>query len=141
MVNSIKGSCLCETIKFRMKDDFSRFFFCHCKQCRKLTGAACAANLFTSPDNIEWIKGKEKISLYEHKTRNFFNAFCSSCGSRLPMLHKCGLILVVPVGCLESEPSKVVDANIFIEEKESWYDAGLSANAVRAFEGQNIPLK
>lgn len=140
-MSSIKGSCLCEAIKFEVKDDFSRFFFCHCKQCRKLTGAAFAANLFTSADNIEWIKGEKKVSLYEHTTRNFFNAFCSSCGSRLPMLHKCGQFLVVPVGCLESAPSKVVDANIFTKEKESWYEVGLSANAVGAFEGQNIPLK
>lgn len=139
MYRDITGGCLCGKVKFELKDDFRRFFFCHCKQCRQLSGAAFAANLFTTPNNVKWTQGESNISLYSHATKNISNAFCSSCGSRLPALHKSGLFLVVPIGSLDSEPSKTVDANIFVEEKASWFEGGVVTNSVKGFDGQSIP--
>lgn len=121
MPNQITGSCCCGDVAFTVEDNFSDFFFCHCEQCRKLTGTAHAANLFTSPDNINWTKGKEKIKRYDHQDRSFTKAFCDNCGSGLPFVTQSGKSLIVPAGSLNEEPSKPLDALIFCAEQAEWH--------------------
>ena len=133
MKKEISGGCYCGSVQFTMKDDFSRFYFCHCDQCRKMVGTAHASNLFTSPDNIDWIKGKELVTRYDDPTRSFTQAFCPECGSPLPYVNQSGKYLVVPAGCLNEEPTKQVDAEIFCAEQPNWYKAGLNAQKFGGF--------
>lgn len=133
MTKDLIGGCCCGNVAFKLKDDFSKFFFCHCEQCRKLTGSAHASNLFTSPDNIEWLKGEQNTKRYEHPTRSFAKVFCTDCGSGLPYLSQSGRFLIVPAGCLNEEPSKPVDAQIFCEEQTHWHKHGLKAPLVKGF--------
>lgn len=76
MSKLIHGSCYCQKIMFIVKDEFSRFYFCHCDQCRKMMGTAHAANLFTEVDNLTWLKGAELVKLYDDPHRAFTKAFC-----------------------------------------------------------------
>lgn len=133
MAKEITGGCCCKSVAFKLKDEFSKFFFCHCEQCRKLTGSAHASNLFTAPDNIEWLKGEDKTKRYEHQTRSFAKVFCTECGSGLPYVSQSGRFLIVPAGCLDQEPSKSLDAQIFCEEQTEWHKAGLTAPLVEGF--------
>lgn len=127
MEKEITGGCCCESVAFKLKDHFEKFFFCHCEQCRKLTGSAHASNLFTSSSNIEWTKGEDKIKRYDHPTRSFSKVFCADCGSGLPFLSQSGKFLIVPAGTLNEEPSKAVDAQIFYSEQTEWHKSGLKA--------------
>ncbi|GMQ46696.1 GFA family protein [Vibrio sp. 10N] len=133
MNKDITGGCCCESVAFKVKDDFGKFFFCHCNQCRKLTGSAHAANLFTSPANIEWTKGEEKVQRYNHSSRSFSKAFCSDCGSALPVVNQTGKFLIVPAGSLNEEPSKSLDAQIFCAEQTEWHSVGLKAVKLDGF--------
>lgn len=133
MTKFLTGSCCCGDVEFTMKDDFQHFFFCHCEQCRKLTGCAHAANLFTTPDNIHWVKGEAKIKRYNHPTRSFSQAFCENCGSGLPHITQSGDALLVPAGILNEEPSKALDAQIFCVEETRWYKNGLDVVKVSGF--------
>lgn len=133
MSNEITGSCCCEGVAFKLENNFDKFFFCHCEQCRKLTGSAHASNLFTSPSNIEWTKGADKIQRYDHPTRSFSKSFCSDCGSGLPFLSQSGQSLIVPAGSLNEEPTKPLDAQIFCEEQAQWHKAGLNAMMIEGF--------
>jgi hypothetical protein len=133
MVKEISGGCCCGNVTFTVEDDFSNFYFCHCEQCRKLTGTAHAANLFTSPDNIKWFKGINSIKRYDHPERSFSKAFCNECGSGLPFLSKSGTSLIIPAGSLNNEPSKQLDAQIFCDEQTLWHKAGLEAAKVSGF--------
>lgn len=45
IANMITGRCCCGDVAFTREDKFGDFYFCHCEQCRKLTGTAHAANL------------------------------------------------------------------------------------------------
>ncbi|MFT5722637.1 MAG: hypothetical protein ACI9W6_002970, partial [Motiliproteus sp.] len=121
----ISGGCCCGEVTFSLEDNFSNFYFCHCQQCRKLTGTAYASNLFTSPDNISWTKGIDKTIRYDHPERSFSKAFCSKCGSGLPFVSKSGKSLIVPAGSLNEEPSKELDAQIFCAEQTEWHKAGI----------------
>ncbi|MGF1720791.1 GFA family protein [Vibrio kyushuensis] len=129
----LTGSCCCGSVEYTLEDDFKLFFFCHCQQCRKLTGSAHASNLFTSPDNITWVKGGDKTKRYEHSERSFAKVFCTECGSGLPYISKTGKFLIVPAGSLNEEPSKQLDAQIFCAEKTDWHKVGLQAVTVDGF--------
>ena len=133
MVNVITGGCCCGDVSFSLEDDFSNFYFCHCEQCRKLTGTAHASNLFTSPDNIKWIKGTDKTKRYDHPERSFSKAFCCECGSGLPFISQSGKYLIVPAGSLNEEPTKQLDAQIFCSEETEWHKAGLKVDKVARF--------
>ncbi|MFM2479977.1 GFA family protein [Celerinatantimonas sp. YJH-8] len=127
MKTIISGGCVCGKVQFTVEDDFEHFYFCHCEQCRKMTGSAFATNLFTRPDNIQWTEGQEFIKRYEHPTRTFSQVFCTHCGSSLPYVSKSGKALIVPAGSLNTEPSKTPDAQIFCSEETQWHIAGLTA--------------
>jgi len=131
----MSGSCCCGDVEFTLKDEFSNFFFCHCEQCRKLTGSAHASNLFTAPDNITWVKGEDKIRRYDHPERSFSKVFCENCASGLPFISQSGKSLIVPAGSLNGEPSITPDAQIFCAEQPEWYKNGLKATKVPHFPG------
>ncbi len=133
MKKEISGGCYCGAVEFTVRNDFSRFYFCHCEQCRKMVGTAHASNLFTSPDNINWVKGKELVKRYDDPKRSFTQAFCPKCGSPLPYINQSGKNLVVPVGSLNEEPTKQVDAEIFCKEQPNWYKVGLKAPKFSGF--------
>lgn len=117
MSNKVEGKCLCGEVGFEVEKNFKVFYQCHCKQCQVLTGSAFASNLFTNPDNISWLKGREFVTKYEHPSREFSKAFCKICGSALPYINKGKTSLIIPAGSLNSDISKPLDANIFVSEK------------------------
>jgi len=133
MKNVITGGCCCGEVSFSLQDNFSHFYFCHCEQCRKLTGSAHASNLFTSPANITWLKGKERTKRYDHPERSFSQVFCVECGSGLPFISQSGKFLIVPAGSLDSEPSKSVEAQIFCAEQTKWHSEGINQRQVQGF--------
>jgi hypothetical protein len=133
MANLLTGSCCCGDVTFTLEDNFSQFFFCHCEQCRKLTGSAHASNLFTLPTNINWVTGADKVKRFAHKERSFSKAFCENCGSGLPFLSQSGKALIVPAGCLNEEPAKTLDAQIFCDEQAQWHKAGVKVAKVAGF--------
>jgi len=134
MNRKISGGCLCGTVKFTVNDSFDNFYFCHCEQCRKVTGSSHASNLVTTIDNIEWLSGLDKIVRFDHKERVFTKVFCSICGSGLPYESKSGECLVVPAGSLNTEPSLTPNAQIFCSEKAGWFTAGIEAPENSGYE-------
>ena len=133
MTKMMTGSCCCGDIAFTVEDNFTNFFFCHCEQCRKLTGSAHASNLFTSPENINWIQGEDKVKRYDHKERSFSKAFCENCGSGMPYLSQSGKSLIVPAGSLNEEPTIKLDAQIFCSEQTQWHKSGLNVTKLSGF--------
>jgi len=133
MSKMLSGGCLCGAVQFELESSFKTFYQCHCKQCRHLTGTAFASNLFTAPDNIEWLNGINEISKYEHPDRSFSKAFCKSCGSALPFINKSGSALIVPAGSLNEEIDERPRANIFFAERACWLDDGKEAEQKPGF--------
>ena len=113
-----RGSCLCGEIRFNVDGDFESFFLCHCSHCRKDTGSAHAANLFSSTARLEWICGQEKLSSYNLPQTRHTRCFCSICGSAMP--HVTEDMMVVPAGCLDTDLALAPDAHIFGASRASW---------------------
>lgn len=133
MSKKLTGECLCGAVKFSVENHFKAFYQCHCKQCQKLTGSAFASNIFTEPDNIQWLAGKEKVTEYEHETREFSKSFCSVCGSAVPFINKTKTSLIVPAGSLNELPTMEPQANIFTSEEACWLKSGFKAESFSGF--------
>ena len=138
MSRNLSGECLCGSVKFTVIESFKAFYQCHCKQCQQLTGSAFASNIFTAPDNIQWLCDQDQITIYEHSSREFSKSFCKTCGSAVPVINKTKTSLVVPAGSLNELPDMLPQANIFTFEEACWLKPGSKAEKFRGFPDKGI---
>lgn len=123
MGDKYSGSCLCGAVRFEVEGVFERFYLCHCEYCRKDTGSAHAANLFSSTADLRWISGEDTIRSFNLPSTRHTKCFCSICGSALPSMQMNGELLVVPAGSLNSEVPIRPNAHIFVSSKAGWDEA------------------
>ena len=123
MSNKHSGSCLCGAVRFEVAGDFERFYLCHCQHCRKDTGSAHGANLFSSSARLQWLAGADQVRVFNLPGTRHRNSFCSSCGSALPDVQMNGTLLKVPAGSLDSDLHIRPDAHIFVSSKANWDEA------------------
>ena len=126
-----KGSCLCGKVAFEIEGDFQNFYLCHCEYCRKDTGSAHAANLFSTSASLQWLRGQEWITSYNHLGEGHVKSFCKVCGSALPNLQDEGKRLVVPAGCLDTAIAMRPQGHLFTKHRASWDN---ELETVHAFE-------
>ena len=112
------GSCLCGTVRFRIDGAFEHFYLCHCEHCRKDSGSAHSANLFSNTARLSWLSGQNQATVYNLPHTQHTKSFCAACGSALP--YSMGALLVVPAGSLDSPLPITPDARIFRASKADW---------------------
>ena len=129
------GSCLCGEVQYSIEAEVQGFYFCHCKQCRKLTGAPLASNIQLKPTDINWISGKECVKRFDYPgERSFSKAFCTNCGSALPYINESGSALVIPAGSLDHDPGIKPQVNIFWDDRAEWFESGVDAEKHPGFQ-------
>ncbi|HBU37142.1 Glutathione-dependent formaldehyde-activating GFA [Pseudodesulfovibrio profundus] len=114
------GSCLCGKVAYEVTGEFENFFLCHCERCRKDTGSAHAANLFSKTAELRWLKGEELVRTHDFESSGHIKSFCTQCGSALPNLQMDGTLLVVPAGSLDCDVPIQPDGHIFYERRANW---------------------
>jgi hypothetical protein len=114
------GSCLCGEVTFEIEGDFENFYLCHCGRCRKDTGSAHAANLFSSTAKLRWLSGQEKIRTFNFRSEGHIKSFCTNCGSALPNVQMDGKLLVVPAGSIDSDVDIKPQGHIYYASKANW---------------------
>ena len=112
------GSCLCGKVRYRVEGAFERFYLCHCSHCRKGSGSAHAANLFSSTATLTWLSGEGSITSFQLPGTRHVRSFCADCGSALPFANAHGV--VVPAGSLDTDIDIAPDGNIFTASRASW---------------------
>ena len=123
MSNTHTGSCLCGSVRYEVTGDFDRFFMCHCSRCRKGSGSAHGANLFSSTARLDWLAGADKVKTYQVAGTRHQRSFCIDCGTGLPRQSADGKLLVVPAGSLHSDVPLRPLAHIFVASKANWDEA------------------
>lgn len=118
MSATTNGGCLCAGVKFRVSGEFESFFLCHCSRCRKDTGSAHGANLFSTTAKIEWLSGEDKVKTYRVPGTRHERSFCLECGSALPRVQEA--LLVVPAGSLDSDIAIRPNAHICFASRAAW---------------------
>jgi hypothetical protein len=120
MTRTTTGACLCGTVRFEISGEFESFFLCHCARCRKDTGSAHAANLFSSTAAITWLSGHGSIKTYRLPGTRHEKGFCTECGAALPTVQFEGALLVVPAGSLDSTIDIRPNAHICFANRAEW---------------------
>lgn len=119
MTSTTAGSCLCGTVQFQISGEFEAFFLCHCKRCRKDTGSAHAANLFSATATLNWVSGQESVRTYRVPETRHEKSFCVQCGSALPGVQSVG-VLAVPAGSLDGAIDIRPNAHICFSSRAEW---------------------
>ena len=118
MDNYHQGSCLCGEVRFKVEGEFEHFYLCHCTYCRKDTGSAHGANLFSSKASVNWLSGQDSVRTYNLPQTRHTRCFCNICGSALPNVTN--NMVVVPAGSLDSDPAIAPSGHIFIASRAQW---------------------
>jgi hypothetical protein len=120
MSDKHSGSCLCGAIRYEVEGDFEQFYLCHCVHCRKDSGSAHGANLFSASATLKWVAGESEVRVFNLPGTRHRHAFCSTCGSALPDAPMHGALLKVPAGSLDTEIRIRPDAHIFCSSRARW---------------------
>ena len=118
-ISRYTGSCLCQKVAYEVDGDFERFYLCHCSRCRKQTGSAHAANLFSRIAAFRWTSGESSVKKYQLPNTRFAKSFCELCGSALPTVRDDGSI-VVPAGSLDCNINLRPLGHIHMGSKANW---------------------
>ena len=126
-----KGSCLCGAVKILVKSISNEVGACHCDMCRKWTGGPLLAVDCGTDVSFE---GQENISVY-NSSEWAERAFCNQCGSHLYYRLKEPNQHIMPVGLFDTDIPFVLDHQIFIESKPSYYHFG---NKTKEMTGEEV---
>lgn len=105
---------------FSISGTFESFFLCHCARCRKDSGSAHSANLFSSGATIAWLSGEENVKTFRLEATRHMKCFCTICGSALPFSQGTEGGIVVPAGSLDSPIGIRPNAHICMSSRASW---------------------
>jgi len=112
------GSCLCGKVRYRIEGSFENFYLCHCSRCRKGSGSAHAANLFSSTATLTWLSGQSSVTTFQLSGTRHARSFCVACGSALPFSN--ARMVVVPAGSMDTDIGVAPDGHIFVGSRATW---------------------
>lgn len=115
MIN--KGRCYCRQVTFTVTGALRNVLYCHCSQCRKLSGhifAASAAPL----DNIT-IKGDVK---WFQSSPGYRRGTCPNCATPLFWQDMSSPTLSIIAGAFDDEVELTAEAHIFCADKAGYYE-------------------
>jgi hypothetical protein len=114
------GKCLCGVVTFCISGEFESFFLCHCARCRKDSGSAHSANLFSTVAKLDWVSGERNIKTFTLPGSRHAKSFCADCGSALPVYQQELGLLVVPAGSIDHHIDMRPDAHICYASRADW---------------------
>lgn len=79
-MSPIKGGCLCGAVRYRIDAAPLWTAYCHCRSCRRATGAPVAAFVGAAASSVTFTSGDRAIHESSPGVRR---GFCASCGTPL----------------------------------------------------------
>ena len=117
--HEVTVGCLCGSIAFTATAPSTKVGACHCSMCQRWTAGPMLA--------MEIDSGSLKIA--DETTLGAFQSsdwgerlFCKSCGTPLFWRSRDGHHAVVSTGALDDKKGLLLESQIFIDEKPSYYD-------------------
>lgn len=136
----VRGTCLCGGVAFEVAGALTPILYCHAKRCRKATGGAFSPELLTGRDGFRWLRGEPLIATFEapllHEPPPYRRAFCSRCGSPLPIAIEGTPFMVLIAGVLDDDPQTRPFRHAFVGQQACWHDI---TDTLPRFEGQPDP--
>jgi len=120
----LEGGCLCGGVRFRITGKLGPAGYCHCRECRRASGSAFAANAPVRTRYFTLSAGAELVTEYESSPGKY-RAFCRRCGSPVysrrddePELRR------IRLGTLDADPERRPLLHVWVSEKAPWYEIG-----------------
>ena len=113
-----EGGCLCSAIRYRVTGTPLAASNCHCRSCRRASGAASVAWVVFRYSDFSFITGKP-VSF--HSSPPVTRTFCGKCGTPLTYQHNESLNTIdVTTSTLDSAERFAPTREIWIEHKLPW---------------------
>ena len=134
------GGCLCGAIRYEIDAVFD-VIYCHCKHCRRSSGAPVLLTAQVSGDAFRLTKGSPSEYRTSDSGRSFF---CGTCGAGLhgeysppnhPLVRE-GRYFSVRVGTFDDPERVRPQIHQFVESKLSWFD---TTDNLPRVEGNTLP--
>ena len=116
----IEGRCLCGVVHWSYDAPLTTMLYCHCSVCRKHHGTLFATFVAGPLSTFRWRAGTEKISTWESSPLGR-RSFCSSCGSKVPVVGNGSQMVFMPAGTLEGELGIRPQMHRFVGSKPTWH--------------------
>ena len=115
--NTLEGSCLCGEIRYRARGPLRKMACCHCRRCRKASGAEFGTNADVDADSFLVESGEHLLRSFE-SSPGHQRFFCGQCGS--PLFKKAVDApdrVRVRLGCVDTPIHRQPIARVFVSEK------------------------
>ena len=120
---NVGGSCLCGAVTWASEGKPVLARRCHCMRCRRARAHSHAANAFVPGEAFEWTGGEGNVELYKvPEAERFSQAFCRTCGSKVPWWIEGRGLWNVPLGGLDDDPGVKPSEHIFVGSKAPWFE-------------------
>ena len=115
------GKCYCGAVTYEIVGDIDYIVHCHCRNCRRASGAAFYSAGFLPESSFAITSGQANIREFNFpENPSGARCFCATCGGRwyirLPMP---GLINIA-INTLDQEPQQDIEVHINVESKAPW---------------------
>jgi hypothetical protein len=124
-------------VVFEIEGALTPIQLCHARRCRKATGGAFAPELLGPSKGFRWTQGKDMVSVYEapllESPPPYRRAFCTTCGSPLPIEIEGSPFVVLNAGVLDDDPGTRPLRHAFVAQKACWHEV---ADELPQFDGR-----
>jgi hypothetical protein len=114
--NTLRGSCLCGSVRYTAQGPFRLVARCHCVECRKQSGGEFATNATVDAGRFALVEGADLIRRFESSPGQW-REFCGRCGSPLfKRVDATPEIVRLRLGCLDDPFEQPVEVRVFTRE-------------------------
>lgn len=124
MAQSLTGGCLCGGVRYRYDGDVGAAGYCHCVDCRKVSGSAFGVSVRVEAAGFRVVAGVPKsFTKIGDSGRSVTRFFCPDCGSplyTLPPLHPDTVF--IKAGSLDDPSVVEPQRQAWTRSRVSWAD-------------------
>ena len=117
----VTGGCHCGAVRYEARGAPLYVPYCHCRSCRRSTGAPVVAFVMFRAAQIRFTRGTRKVYA---SSPGVSRTFCETCGTPLSYEGDWGGrgIIEVYLGTLDDPEAIRPDRHVFFGERLGWFD-------------------
>lgn len=114
------GGCHCGYVRYEVRAELHKAFYCHCRICQKLAGAPAMAFAQIPIADFSYVAGDPAVY---HSSEWGERRFCPRCGSQLEFRRRADPSTVEFCVSTLDDPSRASPkAHLFTESRIPWFD-------------------
>ncbi|MCH2157695.1 MAG: GFA family protein [Oleiphilaceae bacterium] len=117
----IKGSCLCQKVKYEYNEQINEVAICHCNQCKRAQGTPFVTNAPINTKSFAFTQGTELVKEF-FSSPNKRRVFCGNCGSPFfSQRTNMPEVIRLRLGTVTEGHIPEPDYEIYCESKSNWF--------------------